>query len=199
MQFRADSDCVGLFRLNVKVNTQLTLNSSVAECSCPNCYIIISTLCLTLETTSYVVHSYFESSTCIVCTVAVYTAHSSSSCQQTLSILFFRPQSSLNCRMLHLNMVGTHSSPAWWGLTLPAHRDRLEAYLRRSTALGFRPATAPTLGTIYSEAGDKLFEAIALNPFHLHHDLLPPRRDTHYSPCTRHESAHSPNSNYFTK
>ena len=75
----------------------------------------------------------------------------------------------------------SYASPAWWGLTSAADRNRLEAFLRRSTALGFHPETAPTLGTICSEADDKLFAAIALNPFHLLHHLLPPRCDAHYS------------------
>jgi len=42
----------------------------------------------------------------IVCEVAVCTAHSSTSwpaCRHTLFTLFFRPQSSLNCRMRHLH------------------------------------------------------------------------------------------------
>lgn len=38
----------------------------------------------------------------------------------------------------------SYASLAWWGLTSAADRDRLEAFLRRSTALGFRPTTAPT-------------------------------------------------------
>jgi len=75
----------------------------------------------------------------------------------------------------------SYASPAWWRLTSAADRDRLEAFLRWSTALGFRSTSAPTLGTICSEADDKLFATIALNPFHLLHHLLPPRRDTHYS------------------
>jgi len=73
----------------------------------------------------------------------------------------------------------SYASPAWWVLTSAADRDRLEAFLKWLTALGFRPAKAPTQGTICSEADDKLFAAIALN--HLLHHLLPPSRDTHYS------------------
>jgi len=75
----------------------------------------------------------------------------------------------------------SYASPAWWGLTSAADGDRLEAFLRRSTALSFLPATASTLGTICSEADDKLFVANALNPFHPLHTLLPPRHETHYS------------------
>jgi len=68
--------------------------------------------------------------------------------RQTLYILlFFRP-----CTVI-ANL--SYASPAWWRLTSAADRDRLEAFLRWLTALGFRPATAPmTLGTICSEADD---------------------------------------------
>jgi len=37
------------------------------------------------------------------------------------------------------------------------------------------------LGTICSEADDKLFATILLNPFHLLHHLIPLKRYTHYS------------------
>src|SRR5664279_186018 len=40
----------------------------------------------------------------------------------------------------------TYASPAWWELyTSASDRDRLEAFLKRSAALGFRPNTAPVL------------------------------------------------------
>jgi hypothetical protein len=75
----------------------------------------------------------------------------------------------------------TYASPAWWGLTSAADRDRLEAFLRRAATLGFRSGTAPTLGDICSDRDDKLFSKITSNPNHLLHHLLPPKRDTHYS------------------
>ena len=75
----------------------------------------------------------------------------------------------------------TYASPAWWGLATAADRDRLEAFLRRSAKLGFRPTTALTLADICSEADDRLFTRITSNSLHLLHPLLPPRRDTHYS------------------
>ena len=62
-----------------------------------------------------------------------------------------------------------------------ADRDRLEAFLRRSTALGFHPATAPTLSTICSEGDNQLFTAIISSSSHLLHHLSPPKHDTHYS------------------
>jgi hypothetical protein len=74
-----------------------------------------------------------------------------------------------------------YASPAWWGLTTAADRDRLEAFLRRSAKIGFRSDAAPTLGVICSERDDKLFMKITSNPNHLLHQLLPPRRETCYS------------------
>jgi len=49
----------------------------------------------------------------------------------------------------------SYTSPACWGLTSAADLDHLEAFLKQSTALDFRPPTAPMLGTICSEADDK--------------------------------------------
>jgi len=54
-------------------------------------------------------------------------------------------------------------SPAWWGLISSADRDGLEAFLRQSTALSFRPPTAPTLDTICSGGDDKVFATITFN------------------------------------
>ena len=119
--------------------------------------------------------------------VVQHVNHLLVSCAQSLFALRTLRHHGLPTDALHTVFQATvvaklsYASPAWWGLTSAADRDRLEAFLRRSTALGFRPATAPTLGTICSEADDKLFAAIALNPFHLLHHLLPPRRDAHYS------------------
>jgi len=119
--------------------------------------------------------------------VAYHVNHLLVSCAQSLFALCTLRHHGLPTDALHIvfqTSVVTklsYASPAWWELTSAADRDRLEAFLRRSTALGFRPATAPTLGKICSEADDKLFAAITLNPFHPLHHLLPPRRDTHYS------------------
>ncbi len=75
----------------------------------------------------------------------------------------------------------TYASPAWWGLTTAADRDRLEAFLRRSATLGFRSDAAPMLRDICSERDDKLFLKITSNPNHLLYQILPPRRETCYS------------------
>jgi hypothetical protein len=75
----------------------------------------------------------------------------------------------------------TYASPAWWGLTTAADRDRLEAFLRRSVTLGFRSDSAPTLGGICSERDDNLFIKLTSNPNHPLYQLLPPRHETSYS------------------
>jgi len=55
-----------------------------------------------------------------------------------------------------------------------------EAFLRRSTAHGFRPPTAPTIWHyICSEPDEKLFAAITFNASHLLHHLLPPMQVRH--------------------
>ena len=75
----------------------------------------------------------------------------------------------------------TYASPAWWGLASAGDRDRLEAFLKRSAALGLRPIAAPALRAICSEADDRLFEKVTSCSTHLLHHLLPPRRDIQYS------------------
>jgi len=70
-------------------------------------------------------------------------------CRQTLYMQF----SDHNRRQIIVRvtyMMETH---------LAADRDRLEVFLRRSTALGFRPLA----GTICSDVDDILFAAITLN------------------------------------
>ena len=119
--------------------------------------------------------------------VVQHVNHLLVSCAQSLFVLRTLRHHGLPTDALHNVFQATvvaklsYASPASWGLTSAADRDRLEAFLRRSTALAFCSATAPTLGTICSGADDKQFAAIALKPFHLLHHLLPPRRDEHYS------------------
>ena len=109
------------------------------------------------------------------------------SCAQSLFALRTLRHHGLPTDALHTIFQATivsklsYASPAWWGFASAADRDRLEAFLRRSTTLGFRPATAATLDTICSEADDKLFNNITSNSSHLLYPLLPPKRDIHYS------------------
>ena len=109
------------------------------------------------------------------------------SCSQSLFALRTLRHHGLPTDALHAVFQATvvsklaYASPAWWGFTSAADRDRLEAFLRRSATLGYRSTTAPTLSAICAEADDKLFEKITSNSSHLLHHLLPPRRDTQYS------------------
>jgi len=75
----------------------------------------------------------------------------------------------------------SYAASAWWGFTTAADRNRLEAFLRRATRLGYRPDTAPTLANICQQADDRLFGHISHNSSHLLYPLLPPTRVEHYS------------------
>ena len=109
------------------------------------------------------------------------------SCAQSLFALRSLRQHGLPTDALHSIFQATvvskllYASPAWWGSASAADRDRLEDFLRRSTTLGFRSATAAVLDTICSGADDKLFNNITLNSSHLLYHLLPPKRNIHYS------------------
>ena len=75
-------------------------------------------------------------------------------CRQMLYSLFFRPQSSLSChthRLLGGDLPRLQIATVWKVFSC-----------RRSTTLGFRPATAAVLGTIRSEIDDKLCTNITL-------------------------------------
>ena len=73
------------------------------------------------------------------------------SCAQSLFALRTLRHHGLPTDALHTIFQATvvsklsDTSPAWWGFASAADRDRLEAFLRRSTTLGFRPATAAVL------------------------------------------------------
>ena len=60
-------------------------------------------------------------------------------------------------------------------------RHRLEAFLRRSARLGYRPNSTATFASICDDADYQLFERITSNSQHLLHPLLPPEREQHYS------------------
>ena len=70
---------------------------------------------------------------------------------------------------------------AWWGYANADDEARLEALLRRSSKLGFRADTAPTLTSICAGADDKLFRNVLFNDLHLLYRLLPTSRDNHYN------------------
>src|SRR5208282_2904212 len=108
-------------------------------------------------------------------------------CAQTLFALRTLRQHGLPTSALHTIFHATviaklcHASPAWWGFTSAADRNRLEAFLRRSAQFGYRDASAQTLSDICEQVDKRLFDNIIRNDKHLLHPLLPPQRSQHYS------------------
>ena len=75
----------------------------------------------------------------------------------------------------------SYVSSAWWGFTSADDRNRLEAFLRRSTRLGYRDASDPNFINICEQTDETLFNSIKQNVNHLLDPLLPPERSQHYS------------------
>ena len=71
----------------------------------------------------------------------------------------------ISCAVFHDTAIAKlcHASPAWWGFTSAADRNRLEAFLRRSTQFGYRDASAQTLSDICEQADKRLFDNIIRN------------------------------------
>jgi len=61
----------------------------------------------------------------------------------------------------------THASPAWWGFASADDRNRLEAFLRKCTKLGYRAKHSTTFANICDDADCKLFTCITGNTQHL--------------------------------
>ena len=109
------------------------------------------------------------------------------SCAQTLFAMQTLRHHGLPTNALHAIFHATvvaklsYASTAWWGYA-NADKARLEAFLRRSSKLGFRTDKVPTLASICADADDKLFRNVLFNDLHLLHHLLPPPPppDNHY-------------------
>ena len=91
------------------------------------------------------------------------------SCAQSLFALRSLRHHGLPTDALHTIFQATvvsklsYASPARWGFGSAADRNRLEAFLRRSTIVGFRPVTAAVLDAICSAADDKPYNHITSN------------------------------------
>ena len=66
-----------------------------------------------------------------------------------------------------------YASPAWWGFTSAADKQRLEASVRRAIRLGLYIMDDPTLSQLAADTNDNLFANIQDNPHHVRHKLLP--------------------------
>src|ERR1044072_1066927 len=69
-----------------------------------------------------------------------------------------------------------YDSPAWWGFTSAADRQRLEAFVAKSKKLHLYADSAPSIAAICNKADDTLFRQIITNPAHVLHYLLPPAK-----------------------
>ena len=75
----------------------------------------------------------------------------------------------------------SYASPAWYGFTTSADRDRIEAFLRRSERLEFRKTGAQSFAEICSTSDDNLFKNIETHQHHLLHNIMPEAMDVQYS------------------
>jgi len=82
-----------------------------------------------------------------------------------------------------------YASPAWWGFTNAADRQRLEASdVQRALRLGLYTADDPTPSQLVADMDDNLFANILLNPHHVLHQFLPNRTDHSYNLRSRRHS-----------
>ena len=73
-----------------------------------------------------------------------------------------------------------YASPAWWGFTTAAQRDRFEAFLRKSVKTGFYSENSPSFASICDVADDNYLHSVEMNKDHILHSLLPPKVVQHY-------------------
>src|SRR5688572_5797241 len=78
-------------------------------------------------------------------------------------------------------------------------RKRLNAILRKLTRSCFLPADFPSFDKHCSRADSTLFRSILLNPCHVLHDLLPPRKVTPYNTRLRPHDLPIPRIDAFAK
>ena len=67
-----------------------------------------------------------------------------------------------------------YGSPAWWGFTSAADRQRLEAFVAKSKKMKLYGDNDPTISELCEKQDDALFRKIVSNPAHVLHYLLPP-------------------------
>jgi hypothetical protein len=78
----------------------------------------------------------------------------------------------------------SYASPAWWGYTKAADRERIKAFLKRSVRWRFS-ASSSTFAELCQTAETRLFNEIVNNNSHLLHSLLPSTRCDRYTLRTR--------------
>jgi len=81
-----------------------------------------------------------------------------------------------------------YASPAWWGFTIAADKQRLEASVRRAIRLSLYTANDPTPSQLAADVDDNLFTNILHNPHHVLHKFLPYKTDHTYNLRSRRQS-----------
>ena len=60
-----------------------------------------------------------------------------------------------------------YATPAWWGFTSAADRQRIEAFVRRCVRLGLYRASDPALTQLIADNDDDLFRKMLYNEHHV--------------------------------
>jgi len=81
-----------------------------------------------------------------------------------------------------------YASPAWWGFTSAADKQRLEASLRREVRSGLYLVDDPSFTQLVVDMDDNLFAKIQHNPHHVLYKLLPEKTDRTYNLRPRSDS-----------
>jgi len=74
-----------------------------------------------------------------------------------------------------------YASPAWWGYTTAADKQRVEAFIRRAVRLGLYHADDPTTTQLADNNDDNLFSSLFTNGNHVFKHLLPNKRNYQYN------------------
>ena len=61
----------------------------------------------------------------------------------------------------------TYAGPAWPGMCSAGDHVKLESLVNRCRRLGYSGGDEPTLSELYSEADDRMFNGVVINPEHV--------------------------------
>ena len=74
-----------------------------------------------------------------------------------------------------------YGSTAWWGFASQTSKNMVEAFLRKSSKLGYYPAHGATASEVVAKADSTLFKSVCGNELHVLYKLLPPLKTHQYS------------------
>ena len=74
-----------------------------------------------------------------------------------------------------------YASPAWWGFATEQNINRLDAFLRKASKIGYYSFNSPSIRDLVTQAEATLFKAIQLNKNHVLHQFLPDKTTHTYS------------------